>query len=289
MLAAQPCSVARAAGRCVTPGVTHALKQVCAPRAPAARFHGLGPSRDVRALASKVSAPTGNAQAVCRRECCGARPLHACCLASTAPAPCRAAPSRRVDTPPPLLPRCAALAAVQAKFFVGGNWKCNGTHGSVEKLVAELNAGDVPDGIDVVVAPPFIFLDWVRANIKGQYQVAAQNCWVKSDGAFTGEISAEMLVDAHVPWVITGHSERRSLCGESNTFVGQKTGHALDVGLQVRPAAPSSRAAAAAARNTHVLLRHPGRHAQACTHRRARAQLVSAVTLLLAAGDRLHR
>lgn len=123
---------------------------------------------------------------------------------------------------------------VQAKFFVGGNWKCNGTHASVEKLVNDLNAGGVPSGIDVVVAPPFIFIDWVRANIKGEYHVAAQNCWVKSDGAFTGEISAEMLVDAGVPWVITGHSERRSLCGESNTFVGQKTGHALEAGLKVR-------------------------------------------------------
>lgn len=122
---------------------------------------------------------------------------------------------------------------LQAKFFVGGNWKCNGTHASVEDLVCGLNAGRVPSDIDVVVAPPFIFLDWVRAHINDQYHVAAQNCWVKSDGAFTGEISAEMLKDAQVPWVITGHSERRSLCGESNTFVGQKTGHALDVGLKV--------------------------------------------------------
>jgi triosephosphate isomerase len=125
------------------------------------------------------------------------------------------------------------LLTPQAKFFVGGNWKCNGTHASVERLVSDLNAGDVPFDIDVVVAPPFIFLDWVNANITRQFQVAAQNCWVKSDGAFTGEISAEMLNDARVPWVITGHSERRSLCGESNTFVGQKTGHALDVGLKV--------------------------------------------------------
>jgi triosephosphate isomerase len=100
--------------------------------------------------------------------------------------------------------------------------------------VDDLNAGRVPADIDVVVAPPFIFLDAVRASINAQYQVAAQNCWVKSDGAFTGEISAEMLNDARVPWVITGHSERRSLCGESNTFVGQKTGHALEVGLKVR-------------------------------------------------------
>ena len=130
--------------------------------------------------------------------------------------------------------RDVACSASSAKFFVGGNWKCNGTHASVEKLVADLNKGSVPSDVDVVVAPPFIFIDWVRANIDAaKYQVSAQNCWVKSDGAFTGEISAEMLKDALVPWVITGHSERRMLCGESNGNVGEKTGHALEVGLSV--------------------------------------------------------
>jgi triosephosphate isomerase len=103
----------------------------------------------------------------------------------------------------------------------------------VEKLVADLNAGEVPSDIDIVVAPPFIYIDYVRANIKGAYAVAAQNCWMKPDGAFTGEISAEMIKDAMVPWVITGHSERRLLLGESNRTVGLKTGHALEVGLSV--------------------------------------------------------
>lgn len=68
----------------------------------------------------------------------------------------------------------------------------------MEKLVEGLNAGQVPADIDVVVAPPFIFLDWVRANLNDNYAVAAQNVWVSKGGAFTGEISAEMLVDAHV-------------------------------------------------------------------------------------------
>ena len=56
---------------------------------------------------------------------------------------------------------------------------------------------------------------------------------MKPDGAFTGEISAEMIKDALVPYVITGHSERRLLLGESNRTVGLKTGHALEVGLSV--------------------------------------------------------
>ncbi|KAI8465078.1 MAG: chloroplast triosephosphate isomerase [Monoraphidium minutum] len=152
------------------------------------------------------------------------------------------AASRPVAARVPAVPRLGALdlgsrnvaaKASSAKFFVGGNWKCNGTHASVEKLVAELNAGDVPTDIDIVVAPPFIYIDWVRANIKAAYQVAAQNCWTKPDGAFTGEISAEMIKDSGLPWVITGHSERRMLLGESNRTVGLKTGHALEIGLSV--------------------------------------------------------
>jgi len=135
--------------------------------------------------------------------------------------------------PPPPHPHPPTPQASTAKFFVGGNWKCNGTHASVEKLVAGLNAGDVPSDVDVVVAPPFIYIDYVRANIKSAFAVAAQNCWMKPDGAFTGEVSAEMLQDARVPWVITGHSERRLLMGESNRTVGLKTGHALEVGLSV--------------------------------------------------------
>lgn len=59
---------------------------------------------------------------------------------------------------------------------------------------------DVPGDVDVVVAPPFIYIDYVRANLKSTYAVAAQNCWMKPDGAFTGEISAEMLKDALVPY-----------------------------------------------------------------------------------------
>jgi triosephosphate isomerase (TIM) len=155
------------------------------------------------------------------------------CTQRTGRQPCPAHAHHALPNAPRFAPNAARSQASKAKFFVGGNWKCNGTHASVEKLTAELNAGSVPSDIDVVVAPPFIFLDWVRANIKSSYAVAAQNCWTKPDGAFTGEISAEMLKDAGVPWVITGHSERRLLLGESNRTVGLKTGHALEVGLSV--------------------------------------------------------
>ncbi|PKA56395.1 Triosephosphate isomerase, cytosolic [Apostasia shenzhenica] len=121
------------------------------------------------------------------------------------------------------------------KFFVGGNWKCNGTTEEVKKIVATLNDGKVPSGdvVEVVVSPPFVFLSLVQSLLRNDFQVAAQNCWVKKSGAFTGEVSAEMLVNLGIPWVIIGHSERRSLLGESNEFVGDKVAYAVSQGLKV--------------------------------------------------------
>ncbi|KAL0401350.1 UNVERIFIED_CONTAM: Triosephosphate isomerase, cytosolic [Sesamum latifolium] len=121
------------------------------------------------------------------------------------------------------------------KFFVGGNWKCNGTSEEVKKIVSTLNAAEVPsqDVVEVVVSPPFVFLPLVKSTLRSDFHVAAQNCWVKKGGAYTGEVSAEMLVNLDIPWVILGHSERRALLGESNEFVGDKVAYALAQGLKV--------------------------------------------------------
>ncbi|RVW66165.1 Triosephosphate isomerase, cytosolic [Vitis vinifera] len=121
------------------------------------------------------------------------------------------------------------------KFFVGGNWKCNGTVEEVKKIVTVLNEAEVPseDIVEVVVSPPFVFLPLVKSLLRSDFQVAAQNCWIRRGGAFTGEISAEMLVNLGIPWVILGHSERRSLLAESNEFVGDKVAYALSQGLKV--------------------------------------------------------
>lgn len=121
------------------------------------------------------------------------------------------------------------------KFFVGGNWKCNGTTEQVKKIVATLNDAQVPseEVVEVVLSPPFVFLSMVKDCLRSDFHLAAQNCWVKKGGAFTGEISAEMLVNIDVPWVILGHSERRALLGESNDFVGDKVAYALAQGLKV--------------------------------------------------------
>lgn len=121
------------------------------------------------------------------------------------------------------------------KFFVGGNWKCNGTTEEVKKIVNVLNEGQVPSSevVEVVVSPPYVFLKLVKSLLRPDFHVAAQNCWVKKGGAFTGEVSAEMLVNLDIPWVILGHSERRLLLNESNEFVGDKVAYALSKGLKV--------------------------------------------------------
>ncbi|XP_047165488.1 triosephosphate isomerase, cytosolic [Vigna umbellata] len=121
------------------------------------------------------------------------------------------------------------------KFFVGGNWKCNGTTEEVKKIVTTLNEAKVPgeDVVEVVVSPPFVFLPLVKSLLRPDFHVAAQNCWVRKGGAYTGEVSAEMLVNLEIPWVIIGHSERRQLLQESNEFVGDKVAYALAQGLKV--------------------------------------------------------
>lgn len=97
-----------------------------------------------------------------------------------------------------------------------------------------LNSGKIDADVDVYVAPPFVFIPRVQAELNSKnYAIAAQNCWVSAGGAFTGEVSADMLADADIPWVILGHSERRALCGETNEFVGEKVKYALSRGLKV--------------------------------------------------------
>ncbi|KAJ8423054.1 hypothetical protein Cgig2_019824 [Carnegiea gigantea] len=131
------------------------------------------------------------------------------------------------------------------KFFVGGNWKCNGTTEQVKKIVETLNAVEVPssDVVEVVVSPPYVFLPLVKSLLRPDFQVAAQNCWVKNGGAFTGEVSLAKMSNSSVLGVVTiakmsnssvlGHSERRLLLNESNEFVGDKVAYALSKGLKV--------------------------------------------------------
>ncbi|KAB2088050.1 hypothetical protein ERO13_A04G123100v2 [Gossypium hirsutum] len=130
---------------------------------------------------------------------------------------------------------CRAVTAMagSGKFFVGGNWKCNGTKDSITKLVSDLNSAKLETDVDVVVSPPFVYLDQVTASLTSRIEVSAQNSWIGKGGAFTGEISVEQLKDIGCKWVILGHSERRHIIGEDDQFIGKKAAYALNEGLGV--------------------------------------------------------
>ncbi|TYH88663.1 hypothetical protein ES332_D01G203100v1 [Gossypium tomentosum] len=130
---------------------------------------------------------------------------------------------------------CRAVIAMSGsgKFFVGGNWKCNGAKDSITKLVSDLNSAKLESDVDVVVAPPFVYLDQVTSSLTDRIEVSAQNSWIGKGGAFTGEISVEQLKDIGCKWVILGHSERRHVIGEDDQFIGKKAAFALNEGLGV--------------------------------------------------------
>ena len=122
----------------------------------------------------------------------------------------------------------------QRKMIVAGNWKSNGTVQTTNDLVNNvLNKAEF-DGnkVEVVVAPISIHIAAVRALLNENIQVGAQNLSAKGNGAFTGEISAEQLKDFSVNWVIIGHSERRTVIGETNEDVAAKVTKAQECGLK---------------------------------------------------------
>mmetsp|Transcript_630 Transcript_630/g.611 ORF Transcript_630/g.611 Transcript_630/m.611 type:complete len:249 (+) Transcript_630:110-856(+) len=120
------------------------------------------------------------------------------------------------------------------QFFVGGNFKMNGTKESVTKIVDGLNKADIPSNVEVVIAPPAPYIALaVNENKQKNVEVSAQNCFDKASGAYTGEISPEQIKDLGATWTLTGHSERRTIIKESDDFIASKTKFALDQGLSV--------------------------------------------------------
>lgn len=91
--------------------------------------------------------------------------------------------------------------------------------------------------VEVVIAPPTLYLlpsqSLLHEKDNKQIQLSAQDAYHKASGAYTGEVSAAQLKDASIPWVILGHSERRTIFGETDNHVAEKTKAALDNGLQV--------------------------------------------------------
>ena len=117
--------------------------------------------------------------------------------------------------------------------FIAGNWKMNLTHAECAALAAGVAAGvDDQANCDVAICPPFVYLEAVLAAVESSsVKVGAQNLYPEPSGAFTGEISAPMLSDLGLAYVILGHSERRHILGETDGQVFSKVQAALASGL----------------------------------------------------------
>jgi triosephosphate isomerase len=126
-----------------------------------------------------------------------------------------------------------AYMSVKRRPIIAGNWKMNKTSAEARELAAKLIA--LVSGIqdrDIILAPPFTSLHAVSETIKGSnMSLSAQNLFWEEKGAYTGEISAEMLLDLGCKYVIIGHSERRQYFGETDDTVNRKTRQALNKGL----------------------------------------------------------
>ena len=121
------------------------------------------------------------------------------------------------------------------KNIVAGNWKMNKTLKESQELTQDLLA-HVPKDTDtkVIIAPTFPNLYPVSEMVKDSViSLAAQNAHFEENGAFTGEVSVEMLQSVGVETVIIGHSERRSIFGESHELLAQKSSKVVKAGLQL--------------------------------------------------------
>ena len=123
----------------------------------------------------------------------------------------------------------------QSVKMIVGNWKMNGVAadltGAVSEMLADLKAAPA-SAARIGLCPPATLIErMARAIDGGPIMVGGQDCRVETKGAFTGGVSAEMLVDAGATAVILGHSERRQEFGETDALVSEKVGAALRAGL----------------------------------------------------------
>jgi len=119
------------------------------------------------------------------------------------------------------------------KTIVAGNWKMHGDQHSNAELLQHIKMHHVLyQNIETIVCPPAVYLNQaVAATANGQVRVGAQNLAPQASGAYTGELAAEMLTDIGASHVLVGHSERRTLFGETDEIVAEKFAAAQRAGL----------------------------------------------------------
>jgi triosephosphate isomerase (TIM) len=118
--------------------------------------------------------------------------------------------------------------------LIAGNWKMYKGPAEAAAFCRELREAELPDDVDVVVCPPFASLaESVQALAGTEIGVFAQNCHWAAEGAFTGEVSAPMLLELGVYGTLVGHSERRQWFGETDELVARRVHACLEAGLHV--------------------------------------------------------
>ncbi|MHC4264560.1 MAG: triose-phosphate isomerase [Planctomycetota bacterium] len=121
------------------------------------------------------------------------------------------------------------------KKLVAGNWKMNTDANSSIALaegIALKSQGIAGTKVDVMLSPPFVYLPSVIETVRTEHiSVGAQDVYFESNGAFTGEISIEMLKDIGCTYVLCGHSERRHVIGETDELINKKVSAAISGGI----------------------------------------------------------
>tara|TARA_B100000579_G_C22766548_1_gene821741 strand:- start:121 stop:867 length:747 start_codon:yes stop_codon:yes gene_type:complete len=117
------------------------------------------------------------------------------------------------------------------KSIVAGNWKMNKTPKDGKLFILEVLAKiDENINVDIIFCPPFTGL--YNLDISPPFYLGAQNCYFKNSGAYTGEISLNMLLECNVEYVIIGHSERRQIFNENNDSINKKVLKIIESGIK---------------------------------------------------------
>ncbi len=120
------------------------------------------------------------------------------------------------------------------RYFIAGNWKMNNTAAKATELINGINAQIGNEtSVDVAVCPTFTALDAASKALAGStVKLGAQNMYTKTNGAYTGEIAADMLKEFNCTYVILGHSERREYFKETDAFINEKVKAVLENGMK---------------------------------------------------------